>query len=230
MSEDFNLAVIDKVTGELIPMSRFHKMFSMEDVDDLISQLKLVQDDIASHLGYACGTIIKKGRYAGKYRYIVDYIDRDLIDLSWHIRAQGKLSNVYARVARTVNWRTPNEKCLLLHRVIMERVVGRPLTEIDVIDHVNSDALDNRRSNLRIVTAGQNTHVKQRSNKYGYKGIRKVRGGYAGQIVDRGTIIDLGSFHTAIEAHEAYCRAAIEYHGELAEFGDNSPYNGKIQL
>jgi hypothetical protein len=43
-----------------------------------------------------------------------------------------------------------------LHRLIMQRIMGRPLRAGEYIDHMNGDKVDNRRSNLRLVTKSQN--------------------------------------------------------------------------
>ena len=63
--------------------------------------------------------------------------------------------------------RIQNKKAILMHRLIMNTP-----TEFDT-DHINNDKLDNRRSNLRIVTRSQNMMNVgiRKNNKSGYKNI-----------------------------------------------------------
>jgi len=54
---------------------------------------------------------------------------------------------------------------LLLHREIMEGVLGRKLKRTEVVHHKNGDRLDNRRENLQIMTQKEhaNFHYKKRN-------------------------------------------------------------------
>jgi hypothetical protein len=93
----------------------------------------------------------------------------------------------------------------------------------NLIDHANGDTSDNRIANLRDATFSQNggnMRMPQR-NKSGFKGVSwdKRRKKWAAQIGVRGNYYNLGSFNTAEEAHDAYCRAAARLHGEFARFG-----------
>ena len=111
----------------------------------------------------------------------------------------------------------------LMHRLIM----GFP--EGMVIDHINDNPLDNRRSNLRVVTNAQNTSRQRRRNKHGYRGIRQdnslnTRGSNRGKFVAAiSKTIDgvyrtfyLGHFSTPKEAALAYDVAAKKLYGEFA--------------
>lgn len=90
------------------------------------------------------------------------------------------------------------------------------------IDHANMNPSDNRWQNLRSATKAQNrANVgARRNNPLGVKGVRfhphQKQRPYAANISIDGRPKYLGSFETAQEAHEAYCTAAQERHGEFA--------------
>lgn len=151
----------------------------------------------------------KQGKNAGKYEAIVDDCDADLAGFNWHCVLQSH--TLYAR-------RTKNE---YMHRVILARILDRPLDIKEQVDHVNGDGLNNFRSNLRLATHSQNNmnSKKRRNNKAGFKGITKDNGKYRAQIKRNRRLTYLGTFDTPEEAHEAYCEAAKEYFGEFANDG-----------
>jgi predicted DNA-binding WGR domain protein len=71
-----------------------------------------------------------------------------------------------------------------------------------VADHINGDKLDNRRANLRAVTASENARNRRSANATGFKNVtRRWDGqGYEGKL-------SLGTFTTPEEAAEAVARA-----------------------
>ena len=110
-----------------------------------------------------------------------------------------------------------------MHRVVLERIIGRKLQKNEVVDHINHDSLDNRRCNLRVATIRQNAqNMRVRSdNTSGYKGVYKhSKGGFVAQIWVKSEHRYLGYFATPELAHEAYCKAAEQYFGEFANYGD----------
>lgn len=86
------------------------------------------------------------------------------------------------------------------------------------IDHKNLNRSDNRLCNLRAATRIENcgNMPMHSDNKSGFKGVHKRNGKFRAEIMHRGKKVHLGYFVTAEEAHEAYCKAAREYHGEFA--------------
>ena len=92
----------------------------------------------------------------------------------------------------------------------------------NLIDHVNSDTDDNRITNLRDATFSQNGGNMRtpHRNTSGFKGVSwsERRKKWAAQIGARGRYYNLGSFNTAEEAYDAYCKAAARLHGEFARF------------
>jgi hypothetical protein len=101
-----------------------------------------------------------------------------------------------------------------LHRLLMNVPDGM------VVDHIDHDGLNNRRSNLRLATPLQNAHNRLRPKRasnalrgvYRYPGEKKWRA----RIWSLGERISLGTFDTAEEAHAAYCAEAKRLRGEFA--------------
>jgi hypothetical protein len=91
------------------------------------------------------------------------------------------------------------------------------------IDHINGDKLDNRMANLRVASNRENclNSKTRKNNTSGYKGVSFMKrdGTWTARISANGKYKHLGYFKTAEEAHAAYCSAAIQYHGEFANFG-----------
>lgn len=101
----------------------------------------------------------------------------------------------------------------LLHRLIMSACAG------DIVDHINGDRNDNRRSNLRLVnkTASNQNRSRRSDSTAPYKGITKPKNGrWVAQIQVDKKYIRIGAFDTAEDAARAYDAAAIKHHGEFA--------------
>jgi hypothetical protein len=72
------------------------------------------------------------------------------------------------------------------------------------IDHINGDRADNRISNLRDVTGTENNRnaKRRKDNKSGYAGVYKYKKRFRAHIKVDGKMKVIGSFPTALEAHE----------------------------
>lgn len=117
---------------------------------------------------------------------------------------------------RTCFTKNGHKKHVCMQTVIMNPPVGM------LVDHINMDRLDNRRSNLRICTNQQNrwnTKI-QSNNTTGIKGVyfSKQRRKFVAQIKFNGKFKNLGGFPSAAEAAEAYRIAAIDQRGEFVRF------------
>lgn len=107
---------------------------------------------------------------------------------------------------------------IFMHRAIAERM-GLDIAGKEV-DHISTDGLDNRRSNLRAATKAENQHNqgRNRTNRSGYKGVCWVtsRRKWLACIKVGGKSRFLGHFKTAEQAAQAYDTAARSFFGEFA--------------
>jgi hypothetical protein len=147
---------------------------------------------------------------------LVDEADFTLVDgKRWGLNSEGY-----------VIWRTTlhGERYMVgMHRVIMGLSKGDGV----IVDHINGNVLDNRRTNLRLCTRAENSRNRRvhAVNKVGLKGVsakRKTptsRVRWIAQITVSGRKKHLGRFDTPELAHEFYCLAADMLHGDFSNHG-----------
>ena len=101
-------------------------------------------------------------------------------------------------------------KCKPTREISMAReILGLKRGDKRHSDHINHITLDNRESNLRIVTCQQNQFNQRNPKGYYWHKIKKK---YIARIKLNGKIIQLGRFLTPDEAHNAYLEAKKKYH------------------
>lgn len=149
---------------------------------------------------------------------LVDDEDYEYLN-QWKWQAYRSKNTWYAQRSYKINGR---KKSVSMHRLLVSAKDDK------LVDHINGDGLDNRKSNLRICTLTENNHNRRinKDNHSGYKGVywhaRDKR--YIAQIKVNGKQIILGRFRDAVDAAKAYDKGAIRHHGSFARlnFPENS--------
>ena len=103
-------------------------------------------------------------------------------------------------------------KTVKMHRLIMN-------FPSEIIDHINGNTLDNRKTNLRLCDHSENLRnvLIRKNNSTGFVGVYydKRFKKYRSKIRYYNKSINLGSFDSAEDAHQAYIRKAKELHGNF---------------
>lgn len=154
-----------------------------------------------------------------RHQALISVEDADLCDWSWC--AKHSHNQIYAfHVLSVINHRIIER--VDLHRLVLGRILQRPLADSEVPDHIDLNGLNNRRSNLRLATPLQNAANRGMlvTNTSGYKGVSwsKADKKWRATIGYRGKKLSLGLFDDPADAHRSYCKAASELHGDFARF------------
>lgn len=139
-------------------------------------------------------------KYPNKHALIDADMAVDLAAISWSINDSGYIRGQV------------NGKEVKLHRYIVSA------NDNDICDHINRDILDNRRCNLRKVSALQNSVNRRGLNPEQFKGVYQCRGSdkYEARIRAFGKSQYLGRYSTAEQAARIYDMAAHAAYGEHA--------------
>lgn len=146
----------------------------------------------------------------------VDNADADLGNYNWQVLP--KAGGRYYAKRQEKRRKDGSRPLITMHRVILERKLGRSLSSAEFVDHVDGNGLNNCRRNLRLATNAQNQQNARRpiDNTSGYKGVRFNNGKWMARISVNGKRLYLGVYDTPELAYKSYCDAATQYHKEFA--------------
>lgn len=145
----------------------------------------------------------------GKYS-LVDEEDYDLLmQHKWHYSNSGYASKRFSK------------KTVSIHRFVMDKYLT---ADNLVIDHINRNRLDNRKSNLRVCTTQQNCWYRKTKAKSGYRGVywHNRSNLWYSQIRDKDSKkIHIGMFNNVVDAAKAYDVYSKKLHGDFAVLNFN---------
>jgi hypothetical protein len=139
----------------------------------------------------------------GKFA-IVDTADYEWLG-KYHWNAMTSDNTTYA-------FRKENGKVIFMHREIMKPRKGQ------VVDHINHNGADNRRSNMRNCSKRENAcnGRARRNSSSQYRGVCRHGNGWSAEVGYLRAHVHVGSYAEEIEAARARDRMAIQLHGQYA--------------
>ena len=136
--------------------------------------------------------------------YKVDKADEELVAKYNWSKSSGYIKAFIEKSRLDPTYTGKRERTVVyMHRLVIGAKEG------EIVDHINQDKTDNRKSNLRIATKSVNTlNSKWSISRTGFRGVmlNKQKGKpYKATITIDGKRTHLGSFDDPEEAHKAYC-------------------------
>lgn len=148
------------------------------------------------------------------YVALIDEADLPIINkYKWHASERKN-----SAIAQT-SWRdkiTGIKGHLLMHRFLLNAQTGQS------VDHINGNTLDNRRENIRIATAQENSWNSKARGVSGFKGVRPVGRMWLASIAPNDIEINLGQYDTPETAAGVYDLVAKIVYGEFARLNNIS--------
>ena len=163
-------------------------------------------------------TLYYTNRKGECFEILVSTEDLDMLikaNSSWSTAWKPEINDYYATTTKylgKVNGRF-KYNVIELHKFLMNPPEGM------VVDHINHNALDNRRCNLRVVSNKQNIRNRKdrnSNNTSGYRNVSKVGNKWIVQLQVNGRNKCLGRFDDAHEAGVFAEKMRSKYYGEFA--------------
>ena len=156
----------------------------------------------------------------GKVTIVDDEDYSFLMQWNWYARS-GDSPEYYATRSLHVSLENGKytRKAVIMHRVLTGAPNGY------VVDHINGDTLDNRKSNLRVCRHANNIRNMRKSDRpltSPYTGVsyHKKSGKWQASIKTQYKQKWLGNFIDPVKAAKAYNVAAIKQHGQFARLNE----------
>jgi len=153
-------------------------------------------------------------------RTLVDDIDFEYLNqYSWHAKKDKsiKRENYYVQCSYIIRKKLGTGR---MHRIIMSRILEEKKNMIKVneflknpdkyfIDHIDGNGLNNRRSNLRIVSPRENQQNRHHNKTSKYPGVswNIIAKKWLCRIQINGQRVHLGLFEDEMEAYQTYLKA-----------------------
>ena len=218
--------------GMLVAISFHHKekrknhvRYYWEFLCDCGNTKIINRDEVVNHETFSCGcyrhqiriTPRRKNHYEFFDSYIIGYtelnekfiIDKEDFDLIknfyWYVDAGYMKNRIEVNGKRRV---------LAMHRLIMNA------NKNQMIDHINQNRSDNRKSNLRFANKAQNSINSgvRTDNLSGFRGIRNAGNKWCSQITHKQKMIVIGYFDNFEDAVIARIQREIELYGEFSPY------------
>lgn len=144
----------------------------------------------------------------------VDDEDEDLLGLPWTLRAARQ--GCYVARKWNDNGVMKHER---LHRIILERKIGRKLVKGELPDHKDRNKLNNTRNNLRVASHSQNGA--NRLGRMGRElphGVYRDRDKFRAQLRLEGIDQCSGAYQTPEEASKVFRTKHVEIYGEFSPY------------
>lgn len=182
--------------------------------DNLIMQRKMKRNNYVIDEENNIAKIELRRRNTENLWTVIDLEDLDKVisfPYTWFAK-YNHTNNEYYVVASEYHPELRRSKPVFLHQFLTDA------NGMDV-DHENNDTLDNRESNLRIVTESNNSKNRKgrnRNNKSGYRNVCYVNGKWIVQMQVDGKNKRIGSFDDVHEAGKYADEMRKKYYGEFA--------------
>lgn len=136
---------------------------------------------------------------------MINLLDGDLIQEIGHIWTNGV---GYARFSKDGTEQ-------YVHRYVMEKILGRPLTKEEVVHHINHNKLDNRRENLQLCANDAEHFLIHAKEKYLAAGVHWTTHNWCSYHKQYETLDNFSTVNSTWTGYHNTCRAATNEYRKL---------------